>query len=274
MPAVFGETNSTGDQSSQKGEAMNEVQDNSSQVAGDFPEITVIYDNTSQQEGLQAAWGFSCLIKVDDKTILFDTGGDGSILMANMARLEIDPRSIDLVVLSHEHWDHVGGLPELLAETDSVTVYLLKSFPVSLKKAVKKAGAALVEVTEPVQICEHAYSTGEMGTKLKEQALILRTDRGLVLVAGCAHPGIVAMVRKAIELTESEALLVMGGFHLMGKTASEIESIVSDFKKLGVKYAAPCHCTGEAAIEMFHQSYQEHFVDISVGRIIDISDLD
>jgi len=71
--------------------------------------ITVMSDNNSYQGGLETAWGFSCLIQGTENTILFDTGGDGSILLANMEKLGFDPKEIELIVLSHMHWDHIDG---------------------------------------------------------------------------------------------------------------------------------------------------------------------
>ena len=233
--------------------------------------IVILYDNNPYKEGLKTGWGFSCLIKAK-KTILFDTGGDGTILLENMEKLGINPEEIDIVVLSHIHGDHVGGLKSVLERNSKVVVYLPKSFPQSFKEYVKKY-ARVVEVHEPIEICEGIYSTGELGWWIKEQALIVNTDKGLIVITGCAHPGIVKMVKTAKDLLGNDVLLVMGGFHLFSKSNDEILKIVSDFKKLGVRYVAPCHCSGDAAREIFKSEYGENFISAGVGKIIDVNRL-
>ncbi|NLX53135.1 MAG: MBL fold metallo-hydrolase [Deltaproteobacteria bacterium] len=79
------------------------------------PVLTVICDNYTARDDLEASWGFACLIALEDKNILFDTGSDGPVLRHNMEKLEIDPESIDLLMISHQHWDHVGGVYEILS---------------------------------------------------------------------------------------------------------------------------------------------------------------
>jgi 7,8-dihydropterin-6-yl-methyl-4-(beta-D-ribofuranosyl)aminobenzene 5'-phosphate synthase len=236
--------------------------------------ITVVYDNRLWKEGLEPAWGFACLIEGSDKKILFDTGGDGKVLMSNVKKLEIDPKQVDIVVLSHEHGDHVGGLASFLSANPNVTVYVLRSFPPSIKNEAKGHGAEVVEVAGPAKISEYALSTGEMGTMIKEQSLVIPTDRGLIVITGCAHPGVVDIVKKAKELTNQEVLLVMGGFHLLGHSDAQLKKIISQFKELGVRYAAPCHCSGDRAIELFAQEYGEHFIQIGVGRTVELSSLE
>jgi len=91
--------------------------------------ITILYDNTVFQSGLKPDWGFSCLEEVHNRTILFDTGSNGSMLLENMKKLDIDPLSIDEVFISHAHFDHVGGLSAFLNENNNVTIYV----PISLR---------------------------------------------------------------------------------------------------------------------------------------------
>jgi 7,8-dihydropterin-6-yl-methyl-4-(beta-D-ribofuranosyl)aminobenzene 5'-phosphate synthase len=206
-----------------KGQIM-QIEENISTTAVKNLSITVNYDNNPYKERLVTAWGFSCLIRGTEKTILFDTGGDGSILLANMEELGINPKEIDLVVISHIHGDHVGGLHSLLEKNPEVVVYLPESFPKGFKDDAKEYGAKVVAVQEPLKICEGVYSTGELGTWIKEQSLIIHTEKGLIVITGCAHPGIVKIVNKAKDLVKNDVLLVMGGFHLVGESKGEIEN--------------------------------------------------
>lgn len=242
-------------------------------ILADNLTITVIYDNNPYNPELTASWGFSCLIEGCEKTILFDTGGDGSILSKNMGKLGINPEEIDVIVLSHIHGDHTDGLPAVLRQSSDVTVYVLQSFPYSFKENVKGYGSDVVSVSEPAKICENVYSTGELSLGIEEQALIIRTDRGLIVITGCAHPGIVRMVKKAKDLLQEDILFVMGGFHLHDTSRSTIEEIVSDFREMGVLYASPCHCSGYTARELFKQEYGQNYIEIGVGTVIHVKDL-
>jgi len=235
--------------------------------------ITVVYDNNPYREGLETAWGFSCVIAGPEKTILFDTGGDGSILLGNMEKLEIEPNSIDTVVLSHIHGDHTGGLNSFLEKNPEVTVYLPKSFPEKFKDNVRGYGAKIVEAEQHCKICESVYSTGQLGRLIKEQSLIVWTDKGLIVITGCAHPGIVKIVNTAKDLLKDDILLVMGGFHLEWATAGKIEKIISAFEKLGVRYVGPCHCSSDKAQGMFEKHFGENYIGVGAGRVIRPSDL-
>ncbi|MBU7016206.1 MAG: MBL fold metallo-hydrolase [Theionarchaea archaeon] len=235
--------------------------------------ITVIYDNDPYDPDLTTDWGFSCLIRGCEKTILFDTGGNGGILLKNMEKLGIDCGEIDVIILSHIHGDHVDGLPSVLAKNNDVTVYVLQSFPFLFKENVRNLGADVVEVSRPVKICENVYSSGEISGFANEQALVMKTDKGLIIITGCAHPGIVGMVNRAKNTFQDDILLVMGGFHLVDTSRYSVEKIISDFRTLNVLYAGPCHCTGLTAMELFEQEYKEHYVEIGVGTIIYAKDL-
>ena len=226
--------------------------------------ITIVYDNNEYDERLKTAWGFSCLVERGEFNLLFDTGGDAATLLSNVEVLEIDPRAIDIIVLSHIHGDHVGGLGGILAVNQETTVYLPRSFPVNFKEQVKPH-ARVVEVHEPMEMAEGIYTTGELGTGIIEQSLVLVTGRGLVVITGCAHPGIVNIVAKAKEVTGEEVYLVMGGFHLSGVSEAVIEGIVEDFRELGVQKVAPCHCSGDLARSIFEKEYGEDFVRVGVG---------
>jgi len=236
--------------------------------------ITVVCDNYPYKEGLETAWGFSCLITGTEKTILFDTGGDGSMLLDNMEKLVIDPNSIDIVVLSHIHGDHTGGLKSFLEKNSGVTVYLPKSFPIKFKDEVKGCGAKTVEVEQPLEICENVYSTGQLGKLIKEQSLIVRTNKGLVVITGCAHPGIVKIVGTAKDLLKDDILLVMGGFHLEWATKGKLEKIISAFKKSNVRYVGPCHCTGDKARALFEKHFGKNYIKSGAGKVIRTADLE
>ena len=232
--------------------------------------FTTVYDNRSLYPHLVPKWGFACLVGDD---LLFDTGGDGRTLLHNMAQMEIDQAAIETVVLSHAHGDHTGGLAGLLGAGVRPTVYVPRSFPASFKAGVR-ALTTLVEVHEPVEIRPGIHTTGEVGRGIVEQALAVETEEGVVVVTGCAHPGVVKMVRRAVGAwsprPHPRPYLVLGGFHLGGASKRQVERIIADFRDLGVQKVAPCHCTGDRAIEIFAENYGEDFVQVGVGCVITV----
>lgn len=235
--------------------------------------LTVVHDNEPYADTAKPAWGFSALVTGPARTILFDTGSDGTLLLENMARLRVKPTGVGIVVLSHMHADHIGGLTGLLKENAQVEVYLPVSSPARVKDVVHGYGATVVEVTGPREICPNVYTTGVMGRLVKEQALVVRTQRGLVVLTGCAHPGIVRIVEKIKSLHAENMLLVMGGFHLEWATVGKVQKIISAFKSHGIHYVAPTHCSGEKAKNLFRQHYGDGYIIAGVGRTISLADL-
>jgi len=232
--------------------------------------ITTVYDNQTLDPDLASAWGFACLVGDD---LLFDTGGDAGRLLSNMERMGIDPMGIRTVVLSHAHGDHTGGLGGLLNRGVRPTVYVLRSFPQRFKADVRSL-TALVEVEGPVEIRPGIHTTGEVDRGVAEQALAVETTNGLIVVTGCAHPGVVKMVRRARESVGGEMAadvsIVIGGFHLGSASRRQVERIIADFRNLGVRQVAPCHCTGDRAMRMFAEEYRDDFVKVGVGRVITV----
>jgi len=228
--------------------------------------ITIVYDNNDYGPRLRSDWGFSCVIKLAAEAILFDTGGDGVILLDNMKRLGIDPKGISRVLLSHIHGDHVGGLSAFLRQNSKVTVYVPGSFPARLKEEIRYSGATLEEVCQAKEIFPGVFTTGELDGGIKEQSVVLQSSRGLVVITGCAHPGIANVVRQAKEIGQDRVHLVLGGFHLGGATTSAIEGIIEIFLKLGIEKVAPCHCSGDRARKLFEKHFGHSYIPAGVGE--------
>jgi len=233
--------------------------------------LTVVYDNNPLKPGLQTAWGFACVVETGKTKVLFDTGGEGKILLANLQSLGIDPAEIDLAVLSHFHYDHTGGLADFLKKNPGVTVYVPKSFPEKIIEDIKTAGATPVAVTSFAKLQPNIFTLGEIGGAIPEQSLAIRTPKGIAIITGCAHPGILTILQRAKSIFPDEPLyLVIGGFHLVNATKKQISEIIDGFKALGVQKASPCHCSGDETRKMFSEAYGNDFYEIGVGGIIEI----
>ncbi len=230
--------------------------------------MTIVYDNHSFKEDIEKDWGFSCFIEGLEKSILFDTGKNGDILLSNMGKLGIRPKEIDLVFLSHAHKDHTGGLDILLNKNSKLEAWLPDFFSSSFKKTIKAKGATVVEVENFQKICEGAYTTGVIPGWIKEQSLILDADKGLIVVTGCAHPRIINIIFKAKELLEKNIHLVFGGFHLAGFIEDEIEEITARFRALGVEKVGPCHCSGDTCRMIMAKEYRDDFIKTGAGKEI------
>jgi len=165
--------------------------------------ITIIYDNETSDKALKSDWGFSCLIEAYGRKILFDTGGSGSILLKNMDTLGIDPLSIGEVFISHIHFDHIGGLSAFLDVNDNITLYA----PSTLRGVfhVKE----IIYKDKPAELHEHFYTTGLLEDM--EQSLGIETEKGLVVIVGCSHPG-VGKILKVVK-TFGEPYALIGGLH-------------------------------------------------------------
>lgn len=232
--------------------------------------ITIIYDNTAYKKELRADWGFSCLVEVENTPrILFDTGTDGSILLYNMKKLNIDPTSIDEVFISHAHFDHTGGLSAFLNVNNNVKVYV----PVSFSGV--RGSKEVISVSEPLKIHDNVFSTGELDHIEQSMAVHpvrdsevwrkaqrehisngVKTEKGIVLVVGCSHPKMSHILGAASKF--GEAYAIIGGMHGFSEFGL--------FKNL--ELICPTHCTQ-------HQSelkslYPEKYIEGGAGRIIEV----
>jgi len=190
--------------------------------------IKILYDNEAAP-GFQCGWGFAALI---DGSILFDTGEDAAKLLSNMAAFGVEPLQIKRVVLSHADSDHVGGIGAMATFT-GLAVYTPVGLPRSLKEQIKglNPDGLLFEVVYNTAVSPDAFVTARLGSDKKEISLCVRTTAGLVLITGCAHPGLENIMAYASQFGSIHA--VIGGFH--------------GFSKLGaladVPLIVPCHCT-------------------------------
>ncbi len=236
-------------------------------------EVKIVFDNTNLDEKFTPGWGFSCLV---DETVLFDTGEKWEYLFENMESLGIDISKIEKVVISHDHWDHTGGLWGLLEKTKNIDVYVCPNFSEEFKKKVVSLGGNLIPVEKLTSIKDKIFTTGEIagnykGSFIAEQALLIKKNEGIIIVTGCSHPGIVKIIRHVKEnFREERIIFVFGGFHLMDNDTREIELIVKKFKELGVEKVGPTHCTGYDAQVIFEEAYKSNFIKIAAGKILDI----
>lgn len=228
--------------------------------------ITVLYDNYVYTEGTRADWGFSCLIELADETILFDTGTRPDILMHNVGRLGVDLSEIDRIVISHQHGDHTGGLLRVLEDVSGVPVYLPRPFPDDLVSRIESAGGVPVPVGEPTEIHPGVHLTGTMEGRVPEHALIVETGDGTLLITGCSHPGIENIVGRTRQIVDQDIRLVLGGFHLLSHSRSQLRAIMRTFREVGVLGCAPTHCTGDDAIAFIREAYGERCLRAGTGR--------
>lgn len=233
-------------------------------------EIRVIFDKLAVDRGIQNGWGFSALA---DNRVLFDTGEKGPWLLNNISKMGIDiNRDIERIVISHDHWDHTGGLEALLkTRAKGTPVYICPGFSDETKEKIISHGGRVVETKEFLEITADIYVTGAIagiykGSPMPEQALVLKTANGISVITGCAHPSILKILERVKEYLKTDRLfLVMGGFHLLEEDGRVIELIVKKFKEIGVQTVAPTHCTGTKAEEIFAKEYGADFVAVKAG---------
>jgi len=215
--------------------------------------LKILYDNKARA-GFKPAWGFSCLIEADE-TILFDAGWDGNLLLYNMNKLDINPKDIEKIIISHNHWDHAGGISYILNEINNPEVFVLKSFSEKLKKEISTR-AKLHEVLGKEKISNKIYTTGELGTTIKEQSLFIETEKGVVVLTGCAHPGI----DNILDFIKNFGGIywIIGGFH----DFSNIEYLRD------IPMLSPCHCTTH--LNEIKRLYPEKYQECSCGSEFEI----
>ncbi|MBN1932712.1 MAG: MBL fold metallo-hydrolase [Desulfobacterales bacterium] len=209
--------------------------------------LTIIYDNTAFRKDLRSDWGFSCLVEVYDKKILFDTGANGSILLDNMNKLNINPAEIKDVFISHAHWDHTGGLSDFI-KIRPAEVYI----PFSCQPPIY--ASKVIQVKGSLKIYENIFSTGELNEI--EQSLVIQTESGSVVITGCSHPTVKTILKAASQWGKPYALI--GGLH-----GFKDFNLINDLQMV-----CPTHCT--RLIEEIKYRYPDKFVSGGVGKVIEI----
>jgi 7,8-dihydropterin-6-yl-methyl-4-(beta-D-ribofuranosyl)aminobenzene 5'-phosphate synthase len=235
-------------------------------------EITILFDSKGLNRKFRIGWGVSYLI---NGQVLFDTGERSSYLFRNMEHMGINISDIKSVVISHDHWDHINGLWDLLRERPGLDIYVCSGFSKEFRNKLEKYKCNIIEAESFMRIADGIYTTGQIEGMyhfdyIAEQALVLETDRGLTIVTGCAHPGIIKIVEYVMNNIKKHLYLIMGGLHLLNKSAREINNINNTFRQLGIENVGPTHCTGEEAIVIFKESYKANCIDVKVGKTIEV----
>jgi len=248
--------------------------------------FTILYDNASAADSVIADHGFSCLIESGDHSCLFDAGRIPDKFMTNVGKLGVNCSRINQVVISHIHDDHMGGLFDILAKCNKPALYLPFSYPQlkneplgdqadsdfqALLDSLKPSVSEIIQKREPVKIGDKYYTSGTIEDETYEHTLIVPTSAGLVVITGCAHPGILEVVKHARELMKQDVCFVFGGFHLVSMDSSQVRAIAQELRKL-IKYVGPCHCTGEKARGIFSDIFKEDYIKIQAGLKLKLSD--
>jgi len=229
--------------------------------------IKIIFDKEKLEDRYFCGWGLSYII--GDKT-LFDTGEKAEYTLKNLKALGVNIEAIERVVVSHNHWDHVGGLWDLLTINKDIEIFACPDFAREFKEKLVSYNFKVVDAFR--QICENIYTTGPLkgcykDEEIEEQALLVKTDKGVSIVCGCSHPGVVKFIDKAkVEFPQDKIYVALGGFHLIDEDNRVIKYLTEELKNLGVENVGPSHCTGFEAINIFKEVYAENFWDVKVGQ--------
>jgi len=188
-----------------------------------------------------------------------------------MVRLNINPKDINVVFLSHFHHDHTGGLKDFLKKNSKVKVYYLQSFPNELIEIIKNSWAVPVPVSSFQELQTNIFSLGEIEGTVPEQSLAIRTPKGIVVITGCAHPGIIKILQKAKTSFPGESIyLVLGGFHLHRLNEEEINEVIQKIFDMEILTVAPTHCSGTTARKMFKDVFGADYIEAGTGKVFKI----
>ncbi|MEO2069071.1 MAG: MBL fold metallo-hydrolase [Desulfurobacteriaceae bacterium] len=235
--------------------------------------LKVIYDNRGNDE-FAGDWGLSIFVELSEENLLFDTGAKPEILKRNMENFGIAPREIDAVFISHNHWDHVGGLPFILNENKSFDIFIPEEEVQNFEEKLPE-GVVCVPISSTTYISDRTIALKPMETGIPsprvEQSLLVSTVNGYVLLVGCSHPGILEIAKKATQVVGEKLFLIIGGFHLYKLGDKEIKEIAQKLKEFA-SFVAPCHCTGEKGIEIFKEEWKDNFIEVFAGLEIPLDE--
>lgn len=269
---------------------------------------TLIENNIDENKRLINEHGLSLLIEVNNKRFLFDTG-QTSCFLSNANNLNIRLDNLDGIILSHGHYDHTGGIIDLLAQNPSVNnLYISKYFfnnkykrlednsykynGVPFKKEdiekladIKLIDANIYKLTQDIYICSNFEMNNEY-EKLKDSMLVktksdyqiddfkdeicmaINTDKGLIIIAGCSHRGIVNIITTIKNRLNTNIRGVIGGTHLINCSKERLSFTIEALKKLNLEFLAVSHCTGDTNLSILKENFKDKFVLNNTGNTI------
>ncbi len=266
--------------------------------------LTYVYgDREPLKQGCQRAWGLATLIDFDGKRILFDTGGDRKILKNNMQLLGIDPKSLDVVVISHEHWEMLDGTPYLLQNNPQLPIYSTNTVVDELGNTglfqqqkwaenLKTIGKSL-KLTPNIILMKLKSPPRHGGPfGIMEINIILKTKQGLVILQGCGHPEIVTIMEKSRKLAgEKRVYLISGGTRMLDPgtrvklpgnagyfnipqphpySNEDVAEIADKLLAAGVQHIVPTHCSGERAEKILAKKFGDKYINEKLGMTINL----
>ena len=270
-------------------------------------EISILVDKTSGRSDFLCEHGMSALVRGPGRTLIFDTGSTPDPLLHNAERLGVDLYEIDGAVISHGHSDHTGGLGSLVNIRADLTIYIhpaafsrrwsqLKGQPLRdvscphSVAALSKAGAKLSFVKAPEKIDDWLVLSGPVGGPANgeggfivkrsdqiiadvftdEMFMLVKGDRGWVVLTGCCHRGLRNTLRMARFLTHDEPIsAVVGGLHLQHAKQPQLDEVIDIIKQFGKPDLYPCHCTGNSATMYLQDSMPGKVHPLEAGDKID-----
>jgi 7,8-dihydropterin-6-yl-methyl-4-(beta-D-ribofuranosyl)aminobenzene 5'-phosphate synthase len=229
--------------------------------------VSMIYNNIGKHEELITEWGLSILIEKNEEALLFDSGGDVEVLLQNLQSMKVDLNKISTVVISHNHGDHVNGLGGILDIIRKQPKIYVPEHELQNIEA-RFPNTTFLGVNDPLQLNSFAWTTGQLAgnQSIYEQSIVLKQDNALYIFTGCSHPGIVQIVEKVRRIFFDEDIkLVAGGFHLMNHTDKQVLDISDKLKNLSVEKIAPSHCTGNTAMNIFQDEWENDFINFDLS---------
>lgn len=231
--------------------------------------ITTLFEDSAPKYPFRGAHGLSFWIEADNKTILFDAGGAGEILLHNLQILNLKLKDLDAFVLSHSHADHSAGISAIAEQIKNIPMYCpsdaFSSRYLPDRQKISRLISKKIYPQQSLEIFPGIFTPAERKTinspfPTKEINLVINLEKkGLVIIVGCSHHGLLNIINDAQSLFANKIPLyaLLGGFHLKDTDEKEIIKIIDFFKKSGLKFLAPNHCTGFKALKIMTEEFSE-----------------
>lgn len=230
-----------------------------------FMKISIIFEN-SAKKNLACGWGFSALLEKGNETVLFDTGTCGSDLLSNLKEMDFDIDKLSKVVISHDHWDHTGGIFELLKVKKGSTFYVGEDLGKIYCEEIERRGGKVSKGKEWRQLAEDIHITPVLAGDMAEQALVINNRDYVFLLLGCSHPGVEKFIKISYRRF-GKPICFAGGFHYFPLPDKKISQKIKRINKYPILRVFPMHCTGARGIALLKESFL--VTECSTGDVID-----